>query len=180
MKRMGFLGVTLMAALTTQMVVPRFIGGWGGPQLLLLMTLWVGWRRGPLTGELAGFLGGLLADACSLAPFGSQTALLTLVGYIAGMERGRLDEQNLIAQVILAVIVSAGYLVGMMLIAQVVRAVHPHQLVDGIWRWGGAAWSQPFWDGAAAPLVFRVLHIWEGWWRLSDPRHAAGYFRRSL
>ncbi|MBI3291745.1 MAG: rod shape-determining protein MreD [Elusimicrobia bacterium] len=165
MKRIGFFGVTLFATLSLQIVIHRVVGGWVGPHLMLLVVLAVGWRHGPLTGELMGFVGGLLADAGSLAPFGLQTTLLTVAGYGAGRGRGRLDEGNLIAQLALAVIASVGYLLGTILLTQLFRG-------GTVWRWGIGAWCQPLWDGVVAPVIFRGMWVWEGWWRV---RRVAGY-----
>lgn len=77
----------LLAAAET--LVPDFGVAGAVPALWLLATIYTAQRGGTLAGELAGFAGGLTADALSLAPFGLNALIGASLGYLAGLARGQ-------------------------------------------------------------------------------------------
>lgn len=65
---------------------------WGAaPQLLLVLTLLIAARRGPVPAMFTGFLWGLFLDVSRAELFGASALLLTGAGYIAGMLRRQID-----------------------------------------------------------------------------------------
>lgn len=65
---------------------------WGAaPQFLLVLTLLLAARRGPVPAMLAGFGWGLFLDVSRAELFGASALLLTGSGYIAGMVRKQID-----------------------------------------------------------------------------------------
>jgi rod shape-determining protein MreD len=56
----------------------------GRPDVLLVSLVAVALLRGPITGAVAGFWGGLLIDTANLGTLGVTSLLLTLVGYWVG------------------------------------------------------------------------------------------------
>lgn len=64
------------------------------PDLQLILLVFLALRRGSMSGQVAGFAGGLLEDLVSLAPLGFHALVRTLVGYSAGLlhETLRTDE----------------------------------------------------------------------------------------
>ena len=56
----------------------------GTPDLLLVAIICVALLRGPVTGAVAGFWGGLLLDTANLDTLGVTSLLLTLAGYWIG------------------------------------------------------------------------------------------------
>src|SRR5437870_2943939 len=84
------------------------------PNLLLLATVFSGLQLGPVSGEWTGFIWGLLSDVASISVFGSQTFMLTLVGYIAGRLQGKIDEEKTVAQMVLVFLTSILYVLGLM------------------------------------------------------------------
>jgi rod shape-determining protein MreD len=56
----------------------------GTPDLLLVTIICVALLRGPVTGAVAGFWGGLLLDTANLDTLGVTSLLLTLAGYWIG------------------------------------------------------------------------------------------------
>jgi rod shape-determining protein MreD len=65
---------------------------WGAaPQFLLVLTLLLAARRGPVVAMLAGFGWGLFLDVSRAELFGASAFLLTGAGYVAGMVRKQID-----------------------------------------------------------------------------------------
>ncbi len=65
---------------------------WGAaPQFLLVLTLLIASRLGPVSSMLAGFGWGLFLDISRAELFGASAFLLTGAGYVAGMVRKQID-----------------------------------------------------------------------------------------
>ncbi|MDX6768692.1 MAG: rod shape-determining protein MreD [Elusimicrobiota bacterium] len=65
---------------------------WGAaPQFLLVATLLIASRRGPVPAMLAGFGWGLFLDVSRAELFGASAFLLTGSAYLAGMVRKQID-----------------------------------------------------------------------------------------
>ncbi len=65
---------------------------WGAaPQLLLVLTIFIAARRGPVLGMLAGFGWGLYLDVARAELFGASALTLTLAAYSAGVARRQID-----------------------------------------------------------------------------------------
>ncbi len=65
---------------------------WGAaPQFLLVLTILIAARRGPILGMLAGFGWGLYLDVARAELFGSSALLLTLAAYFVGVARRQID-----------------------------------------------------------------------------------------
>ncbi len=65
---------------------------WGAaPQLLLVLTILIAARRGPVLGMLAGFGWGLYLDVARAELFGASALTLTLAAYFAGAARRQID-----------------------------------------------------------------------------------------
>ncbi|MFQ3619937.1 MAG: rod shape-determining protein MreD [Spirochaetales bacterium] len=58
------------------------------PDLVLLTVMYLAHRKGSLIGQTAGFAAGLLQDFLSIAPFGFNGFVFTLVGYFYGITKG--------------------------------------------------------------------------------------------
>jgi len=65
---------------------------WGAaPQFLLVLTIIIAARRGPILGMLAGFGWGLYLDVARAELFGARALTLTLTAYIVGVARRQID-----------------------------------------------------------------------------------------
>lgn len=65
---------------------------WGAaPQFLLVLTILIAARRGPVLGMLAGFVWGLYLDVARAELFGASALTMTLVAYFAGVARRQID-----------------------------------------------------------------------------------------
>lgn len=65
---------------------------WGAaPQFLLVLTILLAARRGPILGMLAGFGWGLYLDVARAELFGASALILTLAAYFVGVARRQID-----------------------------------------------------------------------------------------
>ena len=65
---------------------------WGAaPQFLLVLTILLAARRGPVLGMLAGFGWGLYLDVARAELFGASALILTLAAYFVGVARRQID-----------------------------------------------------------------------------------------
>ena len=65
---------------------------WGAaPQFLLVLTILIAARRGPVIGMLAGFGWGLYLDVARAELFGASALTLTLAAYFVGVARRQID-----------------------------------------------------------------------------------------
>lgn len=117
----GLLLVT--AALLQTALFPFVTLGGFRPDLLLLATLAVGLRDGPLAGLRVGFGAGLLTDLLvSQSPVGVAALVYTIIGFAVGLARPYLAPESVTAPVILAFVTglvgTAGYGVLTLLLGQ--------------------------------------------------------------
>ncbi|MEW6320791.1 MAG: rod shape-determining protein MreD [Acidobacteriota bacterium] len=76
----------VVAALTLQTTLAGLaFGGPAAPDLVLIVVVYVGLTRGPVTGVLAGSLAGLTQDALSGGVLGIGGLAKTVVGFLAGV-----------------------------------------------------------------------------------------------
>ncbi len=65
---------------------------WGAaPQFLLVLTILIAARRGPILGMLAGFGWGLYLDVARAELFGASALIMTLAAYFVGVARRQID-----------------------------------------------------------------------------------------
>ena len=157
MKTAIFYLLTVVGVLWIQMAGNYFIGAPGlSANVVLVVVLYFGLARGPMTGELLGFLWGLLVDASSLGLVGLNALLYAGADYLAGMFRRQLDEKKLWTQAILSKGVSLLY-------------VFCYFVIDRIFSPGPRpiSWSifaQPLSNGVVAPLFFWLMQRWGQLW----------------
>ena len=85
MKTAGVI-VAIAAALVLQTTLARFvIHGTVAVDLVLVVVVYVALTSGPVTGLLAGTLGGLMQDALSSGVIGIGGLAKTVVGFLAGV-----------------------------------------------------------------------------------------------
>ncbi len=79
------------------------------PDLLLMIVLYIGFKSGPLRGELSGFLSGLLEDIFSGNLIGINALSKTILGNLAGLGRDKLAFENLITQIVVTFLATSIY-----------------------------------------------------------------------
>ncbi len=89
-------GVLTFAALIQVTLLPRV--SVAGVHLELVLLLAIAWSllRGPVQGVVWGFVGGLVLDLFSAAPFGVFTLALMLVASASGIGESAVFRQNLL------------------------------------------------------------------------------------
>ena len=121
------------------------------PELLLIATIFFGFRFGALRGLQAGAISGILKDIFSVSGFGAHALSFLLAGFLSSRLRSKLFKENFITEALLAFL--AVYLTSTL-----------YFLYPGITASGGI--TAQFWrmvlykalyTGAAAPLLFFIL-----------------------
>ena len=153
MTKRGFLFwiFTILLTFILQITFAEYISVLGTfPNLLLLATVFFSIYEGPMVGEVTGFMTGLLSDISSISLFGSQTFMLTLIGYTTGMLRGKINEEKPSAQMALVFIMSLVYVLGLYFLESL---------------FGGSAerfkvitsFFEPVYSTLVSPLFFAIL-----------------------
>ncbi len=76
--------ILFVSVLLQSVLLDKYLSGWGKPDLVLILTLYFGFKGGVMTGQTTGFLGGLLEDIPSSKQFGVNMLIKTLIGFGAG------------------------------------------------------------------------------------------------
>jgi rod shape-determining protein MreD len=104
-------GPTLYGALVMvgiavlQSTVLRFVEIAGtAPDLVLIALVFLANKNGRMTGQIAGFVGGVTLDVMGLAPLGFYALIFTLLGAIFGATRGKMFVDPIFIPVLLAVV----------------------------------------------------------------------------
>lgn len=99
--------LTIFLVFVLQVLIAPRIAPFGVvPNFFLLGTIFFAIRGGPVIGELVGFIFGLFSDVISISLFGSQTFMMTLIGYLVGRLERQVDEEKLSAQMVLVFLMS--------------------------------------------------------------------------
>ncbi|HEY0581630.1 MAG TPA: rod shape-determining protein MreD [Chloroflexota bacterium] len=88
-------GLLAAAALLQSVAGPSLPLVRGRPDLALVIVLAWSMLRGSGEGAFVGFLGGVLLDSVTYTPFGVNSALLGLVGYLTGLPQVNVYRGNL-------------------------------------------------------------------------------------
>ncbi|MFA5974990.1 MAG: rod shape-determining protein MreD [Elusimicrobiota bacterium] len=159
MKRFLFYVLTIWLVLWAQVLHNHYLGGSRfSVDLILIVVLYFGLLRGPVTGQVMGFVWGLLIDASSLGVMGLHGLLYALAGYGAGMLRRQLDESKAFTQVILTFAVSVCY-TGLYLVLDHLFATTTRSM-------GWQLAVQPLVNAFLAPIFFWSVHAWVELWQL--------------
>jgi rod shape-determining protein MreD len=92
----------LGAAVLLQTTVLEFVAIFDvKPDLQLILVVFLALRRGSMSGQIAGFVGGLLEDVVTLSPLGFHALVKALVGFCAGLPFGLIRASALVVPVLL-------------------------------------------------------------------------------
>lgn len=157
MKAFFFYSITIVLILWIQVVNDHYTGGLGfSANLVLVAVLSFGLSRGPLVGELLGFVWGLLVDAASLGFIGIHALLYTLAGYMAGVLKRQLDESKMGAQSLFTLGISILY----MGFSYGLQRLFSYGIRPISW----AIVAQPLSNAILAPILFWGLNSWSQLW----------------
>ena len=120
------------------------------PDLLLILLVFLALRRGSMSGQIAGFAGGLLEDLVSLAPLGFHALVRTVVGFSSGMLHGLIRTSAIAVPVL---ILGASVVKGLAsAFLGLVFDIHPDlHLLEGRF------WIEAAYSAVLAPFLFALL-----------------------
>lgn len=127
------------------------------PQVLLVLSVALASRADPPVGQSFAFFWGLFLDALAVRLFGANALALTLTAYGVGMARRQMDISNPLSQGMVALAVSYGYGLFMLLVGLIFQG----QVFFGGWK---SFWLIPILNGVIAPAAFFMTRRW------GDPR----------
>ena len=126
------------------------------PDLAMLVLVFVSIRRGPMVGQVSGFLTGFLEDLMNVSPLGFHSLLRTIVGYLFGLLSGNVFIDPFLMPIILAVV--ATLLKG--LLSGVVSALFGIAS-SGFITFTGRIWIEMGYNGVVAPFLFAFLNLFK-------------------
>jgi len=88
-------GLLIIAALLQSVIGPSLPIVHGRPDFVLVVVMAWGMLRGSTEGAVVGFLGGMLLDSVDYTPFGVQSALLGVTGFLVGLPQVSVYRGNL-------------------------------------------------------------------------------------
>lgn len=157
MRRQNFfwiLTIPLVFVFQAILAEPISIAG-VSPNFFLLATIFFAVRSGPVMGELLGFTWGMLSDVVSISLFGSQTFMLTLIGYLVGRLERQVDEEKYSAQMVLVLIMSILNILGLLFMETLFGgAAQTHRFRDR------SAFLSPIYSTLFSPVLFWLLFHW--------------------
>jgi len=124
------------------------------PDLAMLTLVFVSMRRGPMVGQVSGFVSGFLEDLMNLSPLGFHSLLRTVIGYLFGLLWGNVFIDPFLMPIVLAVV--ATLLKG--LLAGVVSALFGIAS-SGFITFTGRLWIEMGYNGVVAPFLFALLNL---------------------
>jgi rod shape-determining protein MreD len=137
----------------------------GRPDLVLVVVLAWAMLRGSGEGAFVGFLGGMLLDSVTYTPFGINTALFGLIGYLAGLPEVSAYRGNLPFFLGITVVATLAYHTVYFLILQALGNLMP-PLIETY----EAAFPAALMNMLLVPLAFvvcrRLTRILAGWTQL--------------
>ena len=124
------------------------------PDLALLVLVFVSLRRGPMVGQVSGFLSGFLEDLMNVSPLGFHSLLRTVIGYLFGLLSGNMFIDPFLMPIILAVV--ATLLKGVL--SGVISAIFGIAS-SGFITFTGRLWIEMGYNGVVAPFLFAGLNL---------------------
>lgn len=139
----GILQSTLLAKVSILGVVP---------DVALCIVVYCAYINGTMTGQLSGFLSGLLLDFLSAAPLGLNCLVRTLIGALAGVFKGALFLDYLLMPVILCALAT-------IIKAVIIFILHLFMgsLVQAYSLTTPVFWIELGFNAVSAPLLFLLL-----------------------
>ncbi len=124
---------------------------WGtAPHVLLILTVAVAARGGPVAGQCYGFAWGLFLDVASVHVFGANALAFTLVGYVIGMLRRQMDVASMAPQVFFIGLLTPAYFLFLGLMGQIFE----HTFLWVGWR---EFLVEPIYNCIVAPMGFEFV-----------------------
>ncbi|MFW6312989.1 MAG: rod shape-determining protein MreD [Spirochaetota bacterium] len=154
MSGVALYGALVMAGLAVlQSTVLRFVEIAGvSTDLILIVLIFLANKNGAMTGQVSGFVAGVILDLMGLAPLGFYALIYTLLGALFGITRGKMFVDPLFIPVILSVV--AMVLKG--LVALLVAALFSIAAIQGR-LFASSYLIEIVYTGLVGPVVFGLL-----------------------
>lgn len=162
MKQVLFYSTTLLLCLILNIFWDNYFNIIGvSPQIVLIVLVYFSITRGALVGEVWGAFAGLSLDVFSAGPFGLQGFVFTVIGFVLGTIKGKVEEDSYLAAGILVILVSLFSLTSFFIIQKIFFASLNRNLYW--WYWIGI----PFYNVLLSPLIYLGMRRWESLWNKS-------------
>ena len=122
------------------------------PDIVLIILVFVSLRKGSMTGQLSGFISGIIEDLLSLAPLGFHAFSRTLIGFLYGLFEGNI----FLDPVFMPLIVVA--------VATIIKAILSSLVVllfsistSGYGSWGLRLFIEVGYNALLSPFLFALL-----------------------
>lgn len=136
-----------------QSTVLRFMEIAGAiPDLVLVMLVFLANKNGVMTGQVTGFVGGVVLDLMGLSPLGFYALIYTVLGALFGLTRGKMFVDPIFLPVLLTVVA----ILIKALLAVVVAGLFAIETVQGQVFTSGYLVELAY-SGLIGPVVFALL-----------------------
>lgn len=143
---------TIIFAVVLQLLWVEFLPIFGyAPDLILITIIYLSLHYGSLSGEIYGFVSGILVDVLDVSIFGLKALAFTIIGYLCGIFSKQLDELEIKTQVLLSF--SASYIV--IIFSYLISSIFATKLVKGV-----SLVVYPVLNIIIAPFMFRLYDWW--------------------
>ncbi|MCK5533564.1 rod shape-determining protein MreD [bacterium] len=128
------------------------------PNILLILIIWFSFLKGSYKGQIMGFVTGIVADSFSIGIFGANALLFTGIGFFVGLLKKKVDEDNILVQILLVFIITLFYCFGFWMLTKIFGEGKEIIL-------GKTLLFLPLYNGLLAPLCFVMFIRWAKLWR---------------
>ena len=128
------------------------------PDLALLILIYVSFYNGSISGEVNGFLSGMILDFLSVSPLGLNSLLRTIIGFITGCFKDFINIDTVFFPAILAAI--ATFVKAMLLFVVSFLfggKIAVYHLSESLF------WIELCMNTVLAPLMFAFLRLFSSW-----------------
>lgn len=124
------------------------------PDLALIILVFAAVRRGSMSGQVTGFVSGLVEDLVSLSPVGFHALIRTVVGFLYGRMEGNVFVDPILMPLLLTIIATVlkGVLSGLAVVLFSLAA-------PGFRAFAGPLWIELGYNAFLAPFVFGLLGL---------------------
>ena len=141
-----------VAAILQSTLLSRIALAGAVPDLALGIVVYVAYLNGLMTGQVAGFAGGVVLDLISAAPLGLNALVRTLIGAASGLLRGRVVLDFFVMPMILLAAATLLKALILLLLSLIFRgAVPAYPLAAPV------LWAELLLNVLSAPLLFAFL-----------------------
>jgi rod shape-determining protein MreD len=121
------------------------------PDLALGIIVYSAYVNGSMTGQIAGFCGGLLLDCISAAPLGLNACIRTLTGALMGLMKGTFF-LNFFLPIALCAAATLLKALSLLVLHLLFRGAVPAYTLSA-----PTLWAELFLNAASAPFLFALL-----------------------